>query len=219
MLSAALASFSAQASEVAKQGAEVGKWTMDLEAATKLAKDKQLPLLLNFTGSDWCGWCKLMDESVYSKKEWQDYAATKLVLVTIDFPHEEGIVPKEFVARNGKLQEQFKIEGYPTYVLLDADGTTEIDRLGAGQDKTPASFIAEVENALALAPSSIEKKSAALGPDKGAQFKEAIAKLNAVKAEFKTWLDSNPKQNEENDKKYQGFQTRLEEAHKSVTSF
>jgi thiol-disulfide isomerase/thioredoxin len=218
-LAAALAAPAAPGSEVAKQGAEVGKWTMDLDAATKLAKEKQLPMLLNFTGSDWCGWCKLMDESVYAKKEWQDYAATKLVLVTVDFPQGENIVPKEFVARNGRLQEQFKIQGYPTYVLVESDGSTEIERLGAGQDKTPKSFITEIENALALAPSNIEKRAAALGTEKGAEFKAAVAKLNGLKEEFKAWLETGPQQTEENDKTYQGFQTRLEAAHKAVTSF
>ena len=41
-------------------GATLGKWTQDLDAAKKLAKEKDLPMLINFSGSDWCGWCKRM---------------------------------------------------------------------------------------------------------------------------------------------------------------
>jgi len=207
------------ASEVAKDGAEVGKWTMDFDAAAKLAGEKKLPMLLNFTGSDWCGWCKLMDESVYAKKEWQDYAATNLILVTIDFPQDQTIVPEKYSARNGRLQEQYKVEGYPTYVLLDSDAKTEVGRLGAGQDKTPKSFIAEVQEALRMSPANLEKKIAELGPVKGEEFKAAIAKMNAIEDEFKKWLETQPKRNEENDAKFEGYQKKLEEAGKTVAGF
>ncbi len=144
----AVFSISAFASDVAKEGAQAGKWTMDYDAALKLAKEKNLPILINFTGSDWCGWCKLMDESVFAKKEWQEYAAEKLVLVTIDFPQDQSIVPQKWVARNEELSAKWGIKGYPTYVLLASDGAKEIARLGAGRDKTPESFIQEVEDAL-----------------------------------------------------------------------
>jgi thioredoxin-related protein len=218
-LMAAGFSLPAHALEVAKDGAEIGKWTMDFDAATKLAGEKKLPILLNFTGSDWCGWCKLMDESVYSKKEWQDYAAKNLLLVTIDFPQDQTIVPEKYSARNGRLQEQFKVEGYPTYVLLDSDGKTEIGRLGAGQEKTPESFITEVEDAVRLSPANIEKRIAELGPEKGAELKAAIAKMESVETEFKAWLETIPARSDENDAKFEAFQKKLMEANKAVTAF
>ncbi len=138
----------ALATDVAKEGAEPGKWTMDFDAATKLAKEKNLPILINFTGSDWCGWCKLMDELVFAKEEWQQYAASNLVLVTIDFPNDKSIVPEKWTERNEQLSEKWEIRGYPTYVLLDSEGATEIARLGASRNATPESFIQEVKDAL-----------------------------------------------------------------------
>ena len=78
---------------VATSGAELGKWTMDFDAAKTLAAEKEVPILINFTGSDWCGWCKLMDREVFSKAEWQQYAAESLVLVWIDFPRDKALVP------------------------------------------------------------------------------------------------------------------------------
>lgn len=205
--------------EVATTGAEPGKWTMDFDAATKLAGEKKMPILLNFTGSDWCGWCKLMDEAVYSKKEWQDYAAKNLLLVTIDFPQDEKIVPEKYKARNGRMQEEFKVEGYPTYVILDSDGKTVIGRLGAGQDKTPETFIGEVEEALRLSPANIEKKVAELGPDKGAAFKAALDGMKSAEADFKAWLATRPQRSPENDAKFEAFQKRMAEANKAVTAF
>jgi thiol-disulfide isomerase/thioredoxin len=192
---------------------------MDFDAATKLAGEKKMPILLNFTGSDWCGWCKLMDEAVYSKKEWQDYAAKNLLLVTIDFPQDEKIVPEKYKARTGRMQEEFKVEGYPTYVILDSDGKTVIGRLGAGQDKTPETFIGEVEEALRLSPANIEKKVAELGPDKGAAFKAALDGMKSAEADFKAWLATRPQRSPENDAKFKAFQERMAEANKAVTAF
>ena len=61
---------SAQAGDkVQLEGAKLGHWTMDFDAATKLAAEKKVPLMLNFTGSDWCGWCKLMDKNVFAEAE------------------------------------------------------------------------------------------------------------------------------------------------------
>ena len=67
-----------------------GEWTSDFEAAKKTSKEKNLPMMLDFTGSDWCGWCKLMDRKVFAEKAWDDWAKTNVVCVTIDFPRDES---------------------------------------------------------------------------------------------------------------------------------
>ena len=97
---AALIAFTAVslfAASPATEGAKVGEWTMDFDAAKTLAKEKNLPILMNFTGSDWCGWCKVMDRSVFSKPKWDAYAKKNLVLVFIDFPQNKALVPMHFV--------------------------------------------------------------------------------------------------------------------------
>ncbi len=135
---------SAQAEDkVQIDGAEAGHWTMDFDAAVKLAAEKKLPMMLNFTGSDWCGWCKLMDKNVFAEEVWQKFAADKVVLVTLDFPKDKTIVPEKYVSRNNELKDQFGVRGFPTYVVLDSDGKTKLGQLGAGKDKTPATFIDE----------------------------------------------------------------------------
>lgn len=141
-----------QVATVAVKGAEVGLWTQDFDAAKALAKEKKLPLLINFTGSDWCYWCKLMDKEVFSKEEWKAYAKEKLVLAFINFPKNSKLVPKEFVKRNRQLQEMFGVEGYPTYILLYTDGETVLGRLGASREITPKKFIKDVESLLSSPP-------------------------------------------------------------------
>lgn len=136
----------------ATKGAKVGEWSMDFDAAKALAKEKNLPILINFTGSDWCGWCKLMDREVFAKDEWQAYAKENVVLVYIDFPQDKTLVPMHFVARNQKLSETYGVRGYPTYIVLGADGTTRLGQLGASRDASPSSFIGELKKLTAPKP-------------------------------------------------------------------
>jgi protein disulfide-isomerase len=130
------------------KGAKAGHWTMDVDAARQYAARKNLPLLLNFTGSDWCGWCKVMDDSVFHKEEWKEFAADHVVLVTIDFPRGSNIVPKKWKERNSQLKKHFGVRGYPTYVIVAPDGETKLGHLMANGGKTPESFIREFQKIL-----------------------------------------------------------------------
>ncbi len=67
--------------------APAAPWLTDLRIAKERARQEKKAILLNFTGSDWCGWCKKLDAEVFSQKEFKDYAAKHLVLVEVDFPH------------------------------------------------------------------------------------------------------------------------------------
>ena len=154
------------AAEIDTDGATVGKWTMDIDAARALAKEKELPVLLNFTGSDWCGWCKLMERNVFTKQEWKVYARDNLVMVFIDFPKDAGLVPQKYVARNGKLKDEYGVEGYPTFLVLDDDAETVLAKLGAGRDKTPKSFIAELATATRYSSSGVASFTKGLSPAK-----------------------------------------------------
>lgn len=137
----------AQVATVAVSGAEVGKWTQDYDAAQKLAAEKKLPILINFTGSDWCGWCMLMDKKVFAQDEWKNFAKDNVVLAYINFPRNKALVPMHFVTRNNQLAEKYGIKGYPTYIVLSPDGKTVLGKLGASRDANPKDFI-EKFNAL-----------------------------------------------------------------------
>ena len=218
----ALALSAQAADEVALEGAKVGAWTMDYEAAVKLAGEKEVPLLLSFTGSDWCGWCKLMDKNVFAGEEWKSYAEENVVLVTLDFPNDKSIVPEKYVARNKELQQKFGVRGYPTYVVLDNDGETKLGQLGAGRDKTPSSFIEEFKGIMRMSPGGIEDFIKA-NPDKAEAYKEAIAELRAAEEKMKEamkplneWLETKPKRTEENTKKFEGFKKEIDAAQQDV---
>ncbi|MFC1498771.1 thioredoxin family protein, partial [Verrucomicrobiota bacterium] len=64
-------------------------WLTDFEQARKLAKEKKLPILADFAGSDWCGWCIKLDKEVFTKEEFKKYAKDNLVLFLADFPNKK----------------------------------------------------------------------------------------------------------------------------------
>ncbi len=162
-----------------------GRFTMDLDAATKYAAEKDLPILFNFTGSDWCGWCKLMDKNVFNKDEWKAYAKNNVVMVWIDFPKNKDLVPQKYVARNKELQAKYAVRGFPTYLLIDAKTNAVIGKLGAGRDKTPASFKAEVDAVAAMSAGKVKSFAESLGGEKGPEYLKMFEKIKQNEAELK----------------------------------
>ncbi len=113
---------------VASVAGESG-WLHDFEAAKKQAKQENKAIFINFTGSDWCGWCIKLEKEVFQKKEFKDFAKENLVLMEVDFP-EKKKQSAEVKAQNKKLDKEFKIEGYPTLFLLDTEGKKLTDDIG-----------------------------------------------------------------------------------------
>jgi len=97
-------------------------WIDDLEKAKVQAKAENKKILLDFTGSDWCGWCKKLDAEVFSQQAFKDYAAKHLVLVEVDFPHSFQL-PEATKKQNDALAKKFSIQGYPTIIITSASGT------------------------------------------------------------------------------------------------
>jgi protein disulfide-isomerase len=112
----------------ASMAAESG-WLTDYEAAKKQAKEQNRPILINFTGTDWCGWCIKIEKEIFSKDEFKAYAKENLVLMEVDFP-EKKKQSDEVKAQNKVLDKEFKIEGYPTIFLIDAEGKKLSEDIG-----------------------------------------------------------------------------------------
>ncbi len=100
-----------------------GAWMADYDAAAKLAKEQGKDLLVDFTGSDWCGWCIKLHEEVFAVDGWEDKASADYILVALDFPHAEEIKAKvPDPKRNAELQKLYGVQGFPTILLMTADG-------------------------------------------------------------------------------------------------
>jgi len=96
------------------------EWKTDYEAGLKQARETHRPILLNFTGSDWCGWCMKLDREILATPEFKRYADEHLVLVKIDFPMHKS-QPDAEKARNEELAARFHVQGFPTLVLLNPE--------------------------------------------------------------------------------------------------
>ena len=119
------------------------EWASDLPAALARAKAESKLVLLDFTGSDWCVWCRKFDNDVLSQPEFATYAKTNLVMVMLDFPNAKP--QSESVKKvNKELKEKFKVKGFPTYVALMSD-VEQIGRQAGYLNGGPQAFIAELE--------------------------------------------------------------------------
>ena len=103
-------------------------WQTDFAAAKAKAEKEHKLLLLDFTGSDWCGWCKKLKKEVFSQKLFQEQAPKDFILVELDFPQKTKLDDK-LTAQNRGLAKKFAITGYPSIVLADAKGV-ELARTG-----------------------------------------------------------------------------------------
>ncbi len=117
-------------------------WDDDYEKAVAKAKTEKKMVLLDFTGSDWCGWCIKLDKEVFSKKEFKDYAKDNLVLVEVDFPQGKN-QSKKLKEQNEKLKNEHAIRGYPTIIVLNADGK-KVGQLGY-MEGGPKAFVAKLD--------------------------------------------------------------------------
>ena len=123
-------------------GAEELQWVTDLPQAQAQAKTDNKLVMMDFTGSDWCGWCIKLHREVFSKPEFAEYAKKNLVLVEVDFPRGKKQT-EELKKANQALQEKYKIEGYPTIIILNGEGK-QVGQLGY-QPGGPKPFIDELE--------------------------------------------------------------------------
>jgi len=123
--------------------ADSTSWLTDFPKAQAQAKAEKKLVLLDFTGSDWCPPCKALTKNVFSKPEFLAYAKTNMVLVELDFPNSKP-QSAELKKANAALQEKFKIESYPTIIVLDSEGKQVYRKSGYG-GATVKEYIAELE--------------------------------------------------------------------------
>jgi protein disulfide-isomerase len=121
------------------------EWQTDYGQALATAKAARKCVLLDFTGSDWCGPCIQMKKVVFSKAAFLNYAKQNLVLVEVDYPRRKAL-PEDVTKQNGRLMHQYDIEksGFPTVILLNPDGKILGQLEGYGGER-PADIIAWVE--------------------------------------------------------------------------
>src|SRR5580698_6567572 len=106
---------------ICRAGAEQLEWLTDVPAALAKAKAENKFVLLDFTGSDWCGWCMKLKSTVFEQPQFAAFARANLVMVEVDFPREK---PQSDALKqaNEALARQYDVSGYPTLIVLNRAG-------------------------------------------------------------------------------------------------
>lgn len=110
------------------------KWYTNVKEATKVSNKEKKPLLLFFTGSDWCGWCIRLQNEVLRTPEFSKWAKESVVLVELDYPR-RAPQSDEIKKQNNELQQAFGVQGYPTVYFANAtvnkEGKVNFEGLGS----------------------------------------------------------------------------------------
>ncbi len=122
-------------------------WLTNIEKAKELAKKEKKAVLVEFTGSDWCPPCKALKKNVFNSAEFKTYAKKHLVLVELDFPSDKSKVSKEQATYNREQAKAFAVRGYPTIILMDADGKELTKKVGYGRTSV-AKYIESLKKAI-----------------------------------------------------------------------
>lgn len=119
-------------------------WLTDLDQAKVVAAKEKKAILVDFTGSDWCSWCIRLKKEVFDQKAFEP-AAKDFVFVELDFPRGKQQDPA-VKAKNEALAKQFSIQGFPTILLLNAQG--QAFAVTGYEEGGPANYLKSLEKLL-----------------------------------------------------------------------
>ncbi|HEV2319659.1 MAG TPA: thioredoxin family protein [Verrucomicrobiae bacterium] len=118
-------------------------WLTSLPQAEAQAKDQNKLVLMDFTGSDWCPWCKKLDKDTLTQPRFAEYAQKNLVLVLVDFPRHKQ-QSDELKSANAALEQKYDIHGFPTLVAVKPDGSVVMTQVGY-QEGGPQALINQLD--------------------------------------------------------------------------
>jgi thioredoxin-related protein len=121
-------------------------WLTNFDAATKTATQKHQLILLNFSGSDWCGPCIRLRKEIFESNIFISFADSNLVLVNADFPrNKKNRLSDDQTKQNDSLADKYNPEGkFPYTLLVNANGKV-VKEWDGFPDETPANFVAAIK--------------------------------------------------------------------------
>jgi protein disulfide-isomerase len=117
-------------------------WLTDLDEAKKAAAKENKKLLVDFTGSDWCGYCIKLHKEVFDTPEFEKFAKD-FVLVELDFPRRKE-QPAAVKAKNQAAQKKFGVNGFPTVIIMTAGGKVLFRAEGYSPDSGPSGYLPQL---------------------------------------------------------------------------
>ena len=150
------------------------EWLTDFEAAKQKAAAEHKPIIMDFTGSDWCGACMHLHSTIFEKPEFDTFVKDRFILLEIDCPHGDKM-PAEEKARNEALVESYSVHAFPTVLVLSPEGDVLGGFLGSGfsMEKIRQELLQGLNNLAKL-----EKAQSRTGPEKLKALGEFYNALN-----------------------------------------
>jgi thioredoxin-related protein len=159
-------------------------WSHDFAAAKKQAAGEKKDLLMDFTGSDWCGWCIKLNDEVFKHDAFKTGVKDKFVLVELDFPQDKTKLSEETQKQNEELQGKYGVQGFPTILLCDAEGKP-FAKTGY-QAGGPEKYVAHLDELRAKKDTRDKSFAEAAKSEGPAKAKALIAALEAMELEDET---------------------------------
>ena len=97
-------------------------WEPTFQKALKKSKKEKKPILIYFTGSDWCTPCKILDKKLFHTEKFKKIADKDLILYEADYPRNRDLITPEKLELTNKLKEKYNVRGFPTLVFVDHQG-------------------------------------------------------------------------------------------------
>jgi thioredoxin-related protein len=166
--------------------AEGDLWVADFDQAAEQARKEGKDLLVDFTGSDWCGWCKKLHAEVFAHQEFVDAATKEYVLVALDFPRAEELKAKvPNPARNEELMGKYGVRGFPTILLVTPDG--DVFGQTGYQQGGPAAYNESLAKMRTEGKANLARRSGlakafadAKGDARGSAYEAVLAEIEAM---------------------------------------
>ncbi len=117
-------------------------WLTDLDEAKKVATKQNKKLLVDFTGSDWCGYCIKLHKEVFDTPEFEKFAKD-YVLVELDFPKRKE-QPAAEKAKNQAAQKKYGVNGFPTVIIMNTSGKVLNRAEGYSPDSGPSAYLPQL---------------------------------------------------------------------------
>lgn len=105
-------------------------WVPSFYDALKTAKWERKPVMLYFTGSDWCAPCIKLDKELFYTQRFKNFADENLVIVEVDIPRRKDILSKRKLKENLYLQKKYKVKSFPTLLFVNHRGKKFAEKKG-----------------------------------------------------------------------------------------
>ena len=105
-------------------------WIATYDEALEISKKENKPILLYFTGSDWCGPCKVLDKELFHTEKFKELSDKNLVLLEVDIPRKHDLLSPDKISENLYLKEKYRVNSFPTLLFVNHKGKKISEKSG-----------------------------------------------------------------------------------------